>query len=115
MAKTLFIDIDFPISHQSLDETLIQPEKRLLCAIMEKAISDALYSTGRVVDSLRWSREALGWIYNITDGPFSFEWVARELEIDPQSIRDFVRVSRLQKRKYFKIKDRIRNNELYAA
>lgn len=112
---SLYIDIDFPISQQSLDETLIQPEKRLLCAIVEKAISDALYSTGRCVQTVRWSREAIGWIENTEDDVMTFEWMCQELGVDAIAIREFVRASKIQKRKYYRKKDRIRNVELYAA
>jgi hypothetical protein len=60
------------------------PERRLLLAILERAILDYVGNDTREI------HEAEEWLFNSTDtgarGHFSFAWVCEQLDLDPRKI-----------------------------
>jgi hypothetical protein len=70
-----------------------QPEKRLMVAILESAVSDlqhyATTSNGR---GRRFFTEAKAWFASTaSDGPGDFEYICEVLEFDPSAIRTRLR------------------------
>lgn len=68
------------------------PERVLLCAMLQRAILDALATRGEHFQMHR--RSALIWLRkrNKEDylKPPSFEWVCLQLDIDPENVRNLV-------------------------
>lgn len=64
------------------------PERRLLVAMLERALLDAMgrAGTGGPADT----EDALAWFHSEADTPFSFVWVAAQLGLDPDWLRDRV-------------------------
>lgn len=78
-AYTLF---DFP-------QTTGTPERRLLLAILERAILDFVGNDGLEVTA------AEEWIFGDDEGdknaPFSFPWVCQQLDLDSRSTAQYIR------------------------
>jgi hypothetical protein len=62
------------------------PEKRLALAVLELAIRD-LRQPGAARRRQRSHSEAVYWLMNPSEGPFSFDGVCEMLEIEPTSLR----------------------------
>lgn len=73
-----------------------QPEHRLLWAILERAVYDAIGKTGAVEFSSHYMQDAYAWIMYprwLKDfHEFSFDAICEELELNPLIIRKFVAV-----------------------
>lgn len=63
------------------------PERRLLAAMLERAILDLRCNTDLTKQND--ARESLLWIETNSSAPFSFEWLCNELELDPTHLRRF--------------------------
>ncbi len=62
------------------------PEKRLLAAVLQRAITDLLSGEGDVRESAR------AWLEGeCTDAPFSFEFICEALDLDVASLRKAIR------------------------
>lgn len=92
--------LDSEYSRHYKQDRRVAAEKLLLKAILERALADALYSTGRIPgkksmldahqSSKKFAREAYLWIISPTDptNPIcSFEWVCLHLDLDHEYLR----------------------------
>jgi hypothetical protein len=63
------------------------PEKRLLAAVLQRAITDYVSGDGEVQEGAR------AWLFDNepTDAPLSFRFVCEALDLDPESLRSAVR------------------------
>lgn len=77
------------VDYDSSSEDKCSPEKRLLLAVLEQAIRDCLEK------DVAYAKQAQWWIFEDKDGdfhwPFSFTWVCRYLDIDPEEVQSRVR------------------------
>jgi hypothetical protein len=66
------------------------PERRLLLAILERAILDYVGNIKKEID------EATEWLFNSlghdSENMFSFEWVCHELDLNPSTILEKIRL-----------------------
>ena len=65
------------------------PERRLLLAILERAILDFVGNDSREIQG------SSDWLFgddSEDDGEFSFGWVCRQLDLDPESIAEHIRM-----------------------
>lgn len=120
------IDSEFAYYSFHRDDRRIRGEKRLLVAMLERALADALYSVGRlpakssmrdsILASKKWARDALRWIMQPTDplNPVcSFEWVCLNLDLDHISIKNRVINARHQQARFRRLGGRGgQNNKL---
>ncbi len=62
------------------------PEKRLLAAVLQRAISDFIGSEGELRDG------ALAWIMEdeASDAPLTFKFICEALDLDPASLRSAI-------------------------
>ncbi len=64
------------------------PERRLLLAVLERAILDYVGNDAREI------QEATAWIFGEAEGyndrEFSFSWICKELDLDTQSISKII-------------------------
>ena len=69
---------------------MIEPERNLLAAILQRAVMDAFNETGGILPHQR--RDAYQWLFyeDDSDRPFGFYWIMRQLDLDPHSFRRFV-------------------------
>lgn len=98
------------------------PEKRLLVAILERAIADALYSTGRLThegDAARYEKEGFDFItiYTPMANPraFSYQWICHELDLDPQVITALVIKAKEGRVKFIRGKNRVNHPPVYKS
>jgi hypothetical protein len=63
------------------------PSRRLVAAVLERALLDAVGPTAREGDR----NDALAWFEYDDETPFSFRWVAAQLGFDADWLRDRVR------------------------
>ena len=59
------------------------PEKRLLAAVLQRAVTDFLSGEAELADGAR------SWIFDeeITDAPLSFAFICEALDLDPQGLK----------------------------
>jgi hypothetical protein len=62
------------------------PEKRLLAAVLQRAITDFLTTDGELQDSAR------SWLFEeeVTDAPISFKFICEALDLDQSGLRKAV-------------------------
>jgi hypothetical protein len=82
-------DAIFPVSFLDRSDGSLQPEKRLLLAVLEGAVSDfQKYSTATSGRGRRLFAEAKMWLESSgTDRPFDFESICQAVGLDPACIR----------------------------
>lgn len=94
------IDESYSLKTYGKQDRRVAAEKLLLKAILERALADALYSTGRLPgkksmldahqSSKKFARDAYYWIIRPTDHLnfiCSFEWVCLHLDLDHEYLR----------------------------
>ena len=69
------------------DEAIgIDPEKKLLVAILIRALADLVIEDTQTNSRQHIRREALAWFLSSDRGPWSFLWLCDALEVDPGMI-----------------------------
>ncbi len=58
------------------------PEKQLLAAMLQRAITDLTLPRFDVLDI--WRQDAILWIHDLSDAPFSYIWLCEQLDLDPK-------------------------------
>ena len=107
MAGNLLPDPDFLYLIPDPEDP-IRPEKALIAAMLERAISDALRVVGKIKDSETpqgVSREAFKWIMRSQGTsliPWTFEWVCETLNLDARHLRMQIYRAREAKAVYFR-------------
>lgn len=87
-----------------------EPERKLLCAIIQMAIVDACGHVVSGVDEIVARYKARKWILDSNiklKSPFSYGWICQELELCPYRIRQFVLDSIANKTEYQRVTSRI--------
>jgi hypothetical protein len=69
------------------------PCRRLVAAVFERALLDAVGPTAKQPDR----EDALAWLASDAEEPFAFRWVAGQLGLDPDWVR--ARLRRLEEAK----------------
>lgn len=120
MAKPLYtVDTDFNEDWLSNPEDTARPEKNLLVAMLVRGIADALFSTGRCIESERYSREAYSWIVHVsfkkTPKVFSFQWVCENLGLDARRIRRHIIERRKREFRLYRISGKSGHIKIRAA
>jgi len=87
------------VEQETLEEDQKPPERALLAAIIERAISDAIGNTKDVKAGSR--SEARYWLEVDSDddeapAEWSFKWICLELDLNPSKIRELVREIKLK-------------------
>lgn len=81
---TLWVDDEYELLTESRDWMDV-PERRLLFAILERAVRDCLGNQGED------SEQATDWLFCDVDDdphtPFSFQWICENLEVDQNEFR----------------------------
>lgn len=71
------------------------PEHDLIAAVLHVGIVDALSCRTFHRDNVTvWERQAILWIQDTGQEPFSFEWCCMHLDLDPMLIRRVIRDGR---------------------
>lgn len=86
-ASTLFEPDTLLASQHAMARPPDSPCRRLVAAVLERALLDAVGPTAREADR----NDALAWFGSDDDTPFSFRWVAAQLGFDADWLRDRVR------------------------
>jgi hypothetical protein len=64
------------------------PEKRLLAAVLQRAITDFVSGDGEIKDGARaWLLEDV-----VTDAPLSFDFICEALDLDSPSLRKAIQI-----------------------
>jgi len=72
----------------------LEPVKRLLLAVLERAVNDFhTYASVPTARGRRLFTEADAWFRSSTGGPFDFEAICQATELDPDFIRNGLRSS----------------------
>lgn len=94
----------------------ITPERRLLVALLERSVADALFGVGRATQAMRYAREAYAWIVfepiNSKPRVYGYVWICLHLDIDPMLIRQLVLKARPDLQKFYRGKMLHRNKPL---
>lgn len=96
------LDTDHVVQCLFEQSRVILPEKRLLVAVLIRALADALKCTGRIrkeepskfPEWMKIMREAWAWVvidpFTSMPGLFSFQWICEQLDICPKNLRKLV-------------------------
>lgn len=82
MAKAIQVEAEEP---DPLDPA---PDKKLLVALLERALLDLRGRANKGYASVNWAREAYAWLMDDTVAPFSFPWICIELDYDIETVRN---------------------------
>jgi hypothetical protein len=86
-AATLFEPDTLLASQHATARPSDSPCRRLVAAVLERALLDAVGPAARQADR----DDALAWFGSDDDAPLSFRWVAAQLDFDAQWLRGRVR------------------------
>ena len=66
------------------------PEKRLLFAVLSRAIVDATDLSVDDLENTEWHHKARRWISSHTHIPMSFEWICEAIDLNPEVLRKLI-------------------------
>jgi len=81
MAKAVTLEAQDPLPPEPTSD------KKLLTAMLERALLDLRGRANKGYASVNWAREAYAWLMDDTIAPFSFPWICIELDYDIETVR----------------------------